>query len=330
MAKLPPDLPPTLVVVVDTEEEFDWGKPFARHNTAVTSIAEQVRAQDIFARFGVRPTYVMDYPVATTEASIRVLDGFWRQGACDIGTHLHPWVNPPFEEPVNARNSYPGNLPPDLERRKLESLTSAIRANFGVQPIAYKAGRYGFGPATAGALEQLGYRIDLSVVPHTDFGADGGPDFRCVADRPFRFGSGSDMLAIPLSRGFAGAAASIGAGLYPLFDTALGRKLRIGGIAARSRILERITLTPEGIDHAAHRRLTRSLLARGHRVFSMTYHSSSLGIGHTPYVRNKEDRARFLSAIESYLAYFKDAVGGRFGTVFELYDLMMRNRPVAA
>ncbi len=316
---VPADFPATLVVVVDTEEEFDWGQPFARENTAVTAIQEQGRAQEIFARYGVRPLYVVDYPVATTPAAFRRLGDFRQHGVCEIGAHLHPWVNPPFTETVNARNSYPGNLPPALERAKLEALTAAIEANFGARPTAYKAGRYGVGPATADLLEQLGYRIDLSIVPHSDFGADGGPDFRRCADRPFWFGGRGDLLEIPLSRGFAGLAAGTGARLFPTVDSPFGRKLHLGGIAARARVLERITLTPEGADFAAHRRLTRSLLAAGHRVFSLTYHSSSLGLGCAPYVRTEDDRARFLANLDRYLRYFRDEVGGTFATPEALY-----------
>ena len=34
---LPASEPPTLFVVVDTEEEFDWSAPFSRQNTSVTA-----------------------------------------------------------------------------------------------------------------------------------------------------------------------------------------------------------------------------------------------------------------------------------------------------
>ena len=60
---------PELIVVVDTEEEFDWTAPFARENVATGSIPAQARAHDIYDRFGVVPTYVIDYPVATDPAA---------------------------------------------------------------------------------------------------------------------------------------------------------------------------------------------------------------------------------------------------------------------
>ena len=277
-ADIPRDMPPQLLVIIDTEEEFDWGQPVARENTSVETIDAQHRAQEIFGRYGIVPTYVVDYPVAATESSSRVLKAFLDAGECEIGTHLHPWVSPPYDEEVNARNSYPGNLPPALEREKLERLTEAIQGAFGMQPTVYKAGRYGVGPATASILEDLGYEIDVSVVPRTSYTADGGPDFRDYDERPFWFGSDRDLLEIPLSCGFAGTLTSLGPSAHPLLTSPLGMALHVPGVFARLRLIERITLTPEGIDHAAHRRLTRSLLKHGCKIFCFTYHSPSLEV----------------------------------------------------
>jgi hypothetical protein len=179
---------PLLMVVIDTEEEFDWSRPHSRAATGVSHIAHQHRGQRIFDRFALRPTYVVDYPVASQATAYPLLRDWLGDGRCQIGTHLHPWVNPPFDETVSAYNSYPGNLPAALEQEKLARLTEVIEANFGARPTVYRAGRYGVGPATAGILARLGYQIDMSVMPRTDFRADGGPDFTASAKRP----TGSD------------------------------------------------------------------------------------------------------------------------------------------
>src|SRR3546814_8689236 len=83
---------------VCSSDLFDWHLPHSRDNTSVSAIAAQGPAQQIFARHDIVPTYVVDYPVATTPAAVAVLKSFFDQGACRIGTHLHPWVNPPFQE----------------------------------------------------------------------------------------------------------------------------------------------------------------------------------------------------------------------------------------
>jgi hypothetical protein len=53
-----------LLVVVDTEEEFDWAGGFRRDATAVEAIAWVDRFQALCDAWAVRPCYVIDYPVA--------------------------------------------------------------------------------------------------------------------------------------------------------------------------------------------------------------------------------------------------------------------------
>ena len=321
-ADLPGDGPPLLLVTIDTEEEFDWSRSLARSNTAVGSVGAQYRAQEVFDSYGVVPVYLIDYPVASDEAAVAALGQFHADGRCEIGAHLHPWVNPPHEEPVNPYNSYPGNLPAPLERVKLERLTETIERNFGLRPTAYRAGRYGVGPATAAILEDLGYQVDLSVVPHTSFAEDGGPDFRAFGPRPYWFGTGRRLLEVPVSCGFAGGLAGRGPALFPVLSGRLGMTLHAPGVAARLGLLERIRLTPEGIDHAAHRRLTRSLLDQGRRVFCLTYHSPSLEPGNTPYVRDEGELRGFLDTIDRYLKYFLTDLGGQATTPAALYRML--------
>ena len=98
------------MVVIDTEEEFDWSRPHSRENTAVTSPATQTAAQSIFETKGLVPTYVVDYPVAISDLAREIMRPWAAAGRCIIGAHLHPWVNPPFEEAISAYNTYPGNL----------------------------------------------------------------------------------------------------------------------------------------------------------------------------------------------------------------------------
>ena len=315
---LPASWPPTLVVVVDTEEEFDWTAPFDPASTGVENIACQPLAQRLFAAHGVVPTYVVDYPVATTPAAAAVLRGFAAAGDCEIGAHLHPWVTPPAAGPVTARHSYPGNLPPALERAKLAALTQAIETGFGRRPVVYKAGRYGVGPATAGILRELGYRVDVSVVPHTDFSADGGPDFNALPEGPFVIGpcaKGEKLIELPLSVHFVGALAGAGGFFHPLLASRSARRLRLPGVAARLRLLERLRLTPEGHTLADLRRQTRAALAGGTRLFMLTYHSSSLLPGATGYVRSAADRDRFLATLDAYCGDFLGRFGGRASTV---------------
>src|SRR5438093_3501846 len=88
-----------LVVVVDTEEDFDWASGRSRSNTSVQALHCIGRIQSIFDEYRITPTYVIDYPVASRADGYQPLQEIHSVGRCLIGAHLHPWVNPPYEEP---------------------------------------------------------------------------------------------------------------------------------------------------------------------------------------------------------------------------------------
>lgn len=311
-------LRPFLAIVVDTEEEFDWGRPLSRSETGVSNIARQWIAHRVFERYGARPTYVVDWPVATRPEAMAPLSELLADDRCEIGAHLHPWVNPPFDEDLCSANSYAGNLPAALEREKLARLTRAIEDGFGRSPRVYRAGRFGVGPNTGASLAALGYDVDSSVVPESDFRADGGPDFRAFGVQPYRFQAGErTLLELPLSVGFTGLLAGYGHGLHAWAGRPAGRRFRLTGLLARLRLFDRVRLSPEGCTLAEQRRLTRALLARGQRFLTLTYHSPSLMPGGTPYVRSKQELNRFLGLLDEYLAYFTGEVGGEIVTLSE-------------
>jgi len=304
-------MPPLLMVIVDTEEEFDWTQPFSKYNTSVESIALQPLAQEIHDRYGIVPTYVLDYPVANDDDAAAVIAGFLADGRCEIGSHLQPWVNPPYVEVESAHHSYPGNLPFALEYGKLHALTDRIQQRFGRRPRIYKAGRYGLGPSTMRILRSLGYDTDVSVVPHTSFRWKGGPDFRGLPDRPFWFGGERDLLEVPLTRGFCGLLWRWGYAIFPVIGSRLGETLRLPGLFAALKLLDRITLTPEGVTLDEQIRLVRAMVGRGHKVFCYTYHSSTLLPGATGYVKTEEDQRRFLERMDGFFAFFLNQLGGK-------------------
>jgi hypothetical protein len=62
---LDPTEKPRLIVVIDTEEEFDWSKEKSRSNTSVQSLRWIKRIGPIFDEYGITPVYVVDYPVVS-------------------------------------------------------------------------------------------------------------------------------------------------------------------------------------------------------------------------------------------------------------------------
>lgn len=272
--------------MVDTEEEFDWSAPLSRESRNVSAIGALPEGHRRFADRGVPLTYLIDHPVATDPLSIDILRDVLTDGRSAIGTQLHPWVNPPFEEALTPANSFAGNLPETLEAAKLGVLTNAIATAFGASPLVYRAGRYGIGPATVALLASRGYRIDSSMRACYDYSAEGGPDFRAVGNHAFHVG---EMIELPLTTVFTGLARHGGAKLYQ----ALGRIPKGRGLFARAGLLSRVALTPEDMPLADALEAIAVALGQGVRVLNFSFHSPSLAPGHTPYVRDAADLAVF-------------------------------------
>lgn len=302
------DMPPQLMVVIDTEEEFDWRQPVKREHTRVAHMEMLERIQTIFNEYKIAPCYVVDYPVVTQAVGNRLLKQYHEQGQCEIGAHLHPWVNPPYTEALSPANTYPGNLPLDLERAKLNELKAAIDACFSQNTTIYKAGRYGFGPRTEQVLLELGFEIDLSVCPPVDYRADGGPDYRTYTDRPF-WAANKRLLELPVSGGFVGLAGRQSLAVFELCQRF--RKLKAPAIASRLGVVDRLILSPEGFSSAEHRRLTRHLYQQGSRLFTWSFHSSSIVPGNTVYVQNQQQLQQFLDGFRRYFDFFFNDMRGQ-------------------
>lgn len=329
IVRVPPQTRPILSVVIHTEEEFDWSKPHDRHATSVEHMQHIGRAQALFDEFGIVPNYVVDFPIASQAEAVAPLKGFADGGRALIGAHLHPWVSPPHDEAVNAFNSYPGNLPAELEEAKLRQLTEQIERAFGTRPRTYLAGRYGFGPHTARILEDLGYEVDISPAVPIDFSADGGPDYSAFSSHPYWFGHRRRLLGLPGTGGYVGALRAGGTPLYRRLTAPAMRRAKVAGAVARLRLLERIRLSPEDYDEAEMRRLTATLLEDGVRIFVFSFHSPSVMPGGTPYVRTPADLEAFLAKCRRYFEHFFATLGGQAMTPVQVRQLLER-QPAAA
>lgn len=274
---------PRFILTVDTEEEFDWGAPFARSGYGTEHLKAIPRFQNMCDEFGIRPSYLIDYPITEDAYGADLLGGYANDGRAEIGVQLHPWVNPPFEEAVTTQHSYACNLPESLERAKLTHLYDAIVSRTGVRPDSYRAGRYGAGPSTPAILADLGIAIDTSVRARFDYSEQGGPNYTHHPVLPYWIAR-KTLLELPLTTVFGGAMRSAGNVVFgEWFGSQAARS-----VLARSNMLERIALTPEGIP--LNKALAGIDLALEEKVpvINLSFHSPSLAAGHTPYVRDED------------------------------------------
>src|SRR5262245_23209836 len=162
-----------VIVSIDTEEDY-WYR--SRERVTCDNIAALRRQAALFTRLGVRPTYFTTYQVAATPAAADVIREVGARG--EVAAHLHPWNTPPLTEALPAGNSTRKCLPADLQLAKLYTLTAELETVFGVQPRAFRAGRYGLGRESVAALLRCGYQVDSSVTPFLSWQAfDDGPSF---------------------------------------------------------------------------------------------------------------------------------------------------------
>jgi glycosyltransferase involved in cell wall biosynthesis len=305
-----PDGKPALLIIIDTEEEFDW-TALPPPAMGVHAMRHQQAAYRVMRKHGIVPTYAVDYMIAGDRDAYAPLLEFVADGGCEIGSQLHTWVNPPFGEARSRRNTYAGNLPAWLEFEKIALLTQTIEDNLGIKPILYRGGRYGAGPYTARILKWFGYKVDCTVLPYFDLQDDGGPDYRRSPSQPGWRDPERQLLEIPATVGMSGLLRRFGRQLYPPLNHPLARQLGAPSILRRLGILDRNRLTPEGASLADLKRLARDLVERDRsRVLVLSFHSSSLQPGNTPYVRTARDLDAFLGRIDDFLGFFMEELHG--------------------
>jgi hypothetical protein len=273
------------MIFVDTEEEFDWTEPRSRDATSTSAVRHLPEFQTLMDAHGAAPCYLIDYPVAANAESADVLRMLLASGRCSVGTQLHPWVNPPFDEDVVTHNSFAGNLPVELERAKLTVLTDKIEAAVGCRPVSYRAGRYGIGPNTSDLLGDLGYRVDTSVRPGFDYSHEGGPSFLRHDARPYWGGPDGMLIELPLGATYTGQLRRYGRWIV---GDGRSNPRRIAALS-RFGLCARVALTPEDMPLKDVERAIGWMVRDGIQLFSFSFHSPSLVPGNTPYVRNSGD-----------------------------------------
>ncbi len=301
-----------LLITIDTEEEFDWrGFPFSREGGTVRNIGALRHLQDALSRLGTRVTYFVDYPVLKDPAAASTLKEFHEEDGAEMGSHLHPWCTPPFEEALSRANTMANRLPGKLVKCKLEELTNSFVKVFGFPPLCYRAGRFGFDGVSGKIIAELGYTVDSSVTPFYDWSKNDGPNFYFAPLRPFwmrpedlsgKNGKGG-VLEVPVSAGFNRIPFHIWSKLYWFARHRRFRRLRLVGALDRSKLLRRFSLGPEIQNVEEMKRLVKNLCREKIEVFNMLFHSSSLLPGGNSLVRTPEEARAFEKRVTDIVSW---------------------------
>lgn len=298
-----------LIITIDTEED-SWDGYSPTDNT-VRNIERVPALQEMFDGFGVRPTYLVTYPVATDATAVSILKAVMDRGACEIGAHCHPWNTPPFEEEMIKRNTMLCNLPKGLQFEKLRVLDEAIKRSFGIKPTSFRCGRWGYNGDVAENLQRLGYKVDTSIAAYMDWSAYDGPDFSTIPPKAFRFTTddicgesrNGAMAEVPATVGFLQRRFRMTNRIHRAVRRSPVNRLRIAGVLHRAGLVNKVWLSPEYADAKSMIKLARRMRENGYTFLNMYFHSPNLIAGLTPFVRTKEDEKDFLDRTNDFLKF---------------------------
>jgi len=204
---------PPFFITIDAEGDDLWAKP---QRITASNASFLPRFQGLCEAYGLRPTYLTNYELASSVVFQEFGRDVLSRGAAEIGMHLHAWNSPPLEPLTrddHAFQPYLAEYPERLVREKVRYLTGLLEDTFGVKLVSHRAGRWHLDETYARVLVEHGYLVDCSVTPQIswrrtlgDPAAAGGSDYSLFRDRAYfldledlsREGS-SPLLEVPLT-----------------------------------------------------------------------------------------------------------------------------------
>ena len=311
-----------LLVGIDTEGDNQW-EAAARANQTFENLYALPRLHALFARHGVRPTYVITHPVATDPRAADVLGGLLAGGDCEVGAHHHAWETPPCTADDVRRHPYAMQLPRSQFEAQLASLTEAITAAVGRRPVSYRSGRYGFSAEHVAPLERLGYRVESSVAPLFYEAHKGGPAFVDAPLTPYflaydnatRPGC-SQLLEVPVS-------AALNRQLPKRLQYAYARvpfNYTTKRVLRAARLLRMRWLRPSYSSLEDMIALAKRLQKDGEPVLNLIFHSSEAIVGGSPYNRTQSELDAFSDRLERFFTFATAELRAEPSTFAEFHE----------
>ena len=308
-----------LLVGIDTEGDNQWSAD-ARLNQRFENIYALPRLHTLFQEHGVRPTYVITYPVARDPRSADVLRALLAGGDCEIGAHHHAWETPPCSEADVTHHVYASQLAGPQFQSQLENLTEAITAAVGRRPVSYRSGRFGFSAAHVPALERCGYMVESSVAPLFYESHKGGPEFVEAPLTPYFLAYDSatrpgcsGILEVPVS-------AALNRRLPKALQYAYARapKPYTTKRALRAmRVVRMRWLRPSYSSLEDMIALATDLARWNEPVLNLLFHSSEAIVGGSPYNRTRDELDAFCARLQRFLRFATGELGARPATFAE-------------
>jgi hypothetical protein len=297
-------------ITVDTEPDCDiqWKRSRPLAFESVTFGIPSI-LRPIWDKFGIKPVYFVSPEVVGNDECCKVMKSEIGRGA-EIGTHLHSEYIEPQKKYGEIAGTSSNEFPcfaydAEIESAKIKNLTELIENKMGVRPVSYRAARYGADLDTIKALEKLGYKVDSSVTPDTDWRSYGGPDHSRAPKQPY-FVSQTDYYSTGDST------------ILEIPITVSGKRLPF----LPNRWMFYRWLRPTHMTAFEMKSLVAEFAKKySSPVLNMMFHSMEVIPGKTPFVRTKLGQKMYLSRLNSTLRYMAKK-GFTNKTLAEIYSGM--------
>ncbi|WP_035663545.1 deacetylase [Bradyrhizobium sp. Ec3.3] len=196
----------SFLITIDTEGDDIWSK---RSSIETRNASFLPRFQALCEKFGLKPTYLVNYEMANDRGFVEFGRDLIARGAGEIGMHLHAWNSPPVH-PLTSNDAWHQpfliEYPEDEIRKKIEFHTHFLEDVFGVKMLSHRSGRWALNAFYADMLREFGFRVDCSVTPHVDWRSAGGTDYRgfpeqhyWMSKRNIALPGASSLLQVPMT-----------------------------------------------------------------------------------------------------------------------------------
>jgi len=157
---------PYFLITIDTEGDNIWQKS----DIISTDNAKYLlRFQKLSEKYFFKPTYLTNYEMANSKVFSNFAKDVLANNTAEIGMHLHAWSSPPhFDLTNDDQNNMPFLIeyPEEIIYNKVELLTNLLEDQFGTKMQTHRAGRWAFNEKYAQIINNFGYIVDCSVIPH--------------------------------------------------------------------------------------------------------------------------------------------------------------------
>ncbi len=299
-------------IVIDTEEEGLFTGCYPRKVT-VENVVGLPNLAPLTEECGIPLTLVCTHSVFADATGRRMLDHMRTKYGAEIGTHLHYWSTPPYNEEERASDvmrSYveAKNLPQHELAQKLQALLSVAADFCGHPATTFRMGRWDMAKELWPLLAENGITVDSSIRPWQY--PKNWRDHFLAPTQPYAVEvNGKTLIEIPDTS-------------VPLLPTApsIARALYSAPPFLKHNWHYNVVMLPSPVHHslAYMKAAALVMLARGDKVLNLMWHSTEFVAGAAPHIPDQATADKVISRARKFLLWLQERVPVRGVTLGQL------------